>query len=91
MTAATLKEWPRQSLVIVCAAPGEFCPEQIEGVAVARRCFDCGGYVLVDSCSIDQALDMPERRERPVSFLCTACAMGYDRRSIDILRDRRPR
>ena len=47
--------------------------------------------MLVDSCSIDQALDMPERRERPVGFLCTACAMGYDRRSIDILRDRRPR
>ena len=87
--STTLKPWPRDTVVIVCAPPAEFVPQQCRGVATIEYCWDCGCMVYADSYTIERAETMPERCERDLQFLCLSCARAYNFAEVEIFQDLR--
>lgn len=89
-TPAGLKPWPGEAVIIVAAAAGEERREQMEAV-VPAECRDCGRILAADSHTIRLAEGLPSRRGRPVEFLCIACCVTYDRRTVSEFHDDRGR
>lgn len=52
-------------------------------------CRDCNVEVVVDTTSVRDAAACPERRGRPIDYLCIECAVTYDYGSIDHVIDLR--
>ena len=84
-----MKPWPNDAVMIVAAVEAEFNVSQIRGVPVECECRECGDALLADSWTIARAESMPERRGRPVLFVCLDCVRGYDSGQIDVLEDHR--
>lgn len=85
----TLKPWPSEGLVIVCAEPSAFRHDRIRGRAVPQRCHDCGCELLADSFTILRAQGLPQRRGRPLWFMCIACHSCYDFGQVSYFEDHR--
>ena len=84
-----LKPWPNDSVVIVAATPLTVNVAGIREFIVDQKCSDCQCRLAVDNFSIRAAWEMPERRARPLRFLCVGCCQLYDRSSIEKLIDNR--
>ncbi len=88
-TDGELKPWPTDAVVIVCARPDEFLPEQIRGRPIDGRCADCGQTIKADSWTIDRAVALPQRCERPLRFMCIECFALYDFGQVTYSEDHR--
>lgn len=87
--APTLKEWPNDALIIVAASPEDACFPL--GVTPMRRtCRDCGTALSTCPSTYRRAMSDPDRRERPIAYLCVDCVAQYDRATLDKFVDCRP-
>ena len=80
--------WPCDAVMIVAADRGREMRATMECVCDAV-CRDCGRELAVDARTIQAAMEMPQRQNRPVRFFCCACAVRYDGGTIQHLVDRR--
>ena len=74
---ADLKPWPRDAVVVIASLAGQERREVMEGVHTAA-CRDCGARLHADTFTVRRAETMPQRRGRPVAFLCLTCHAGYE-------------
>ena len=85
----SLKPWPGNVIQIVAATPATISVRGITGRITDCQCADCGTRLCVDSDTIAEAEQMPQRQGRPLKMICIRCCQKYDRGTIDVLIDRR--
>ena len=80
-----LKPWPKNCVQIVAATPATVNVRGIREHITDQICHDCKTRLAVDSYSIRQALELPQRQGRPLRYICLNCFARYDRKTIDHL------
>lgn len=84
-----LKPWPHDCVQIVAATPMTVDVAGIRDFIVDEFCADCSCRLAVDNFSITQTMELPERQQRPLRFICVPCYQTYDRSQIKTLIDNR--
>lgn len=69
---------PRDCVVIVAAIAADVDPAAIRGEPIRDSCSDCHKRIIVDSVTRDDALAMPELKDKPLRYLCPTCAKQYE-------------
>jgi hypothetical protein len=73
-----MKPLPTDNATIFCAPEAEFRHDLIRGYPVPQVCADCGCKLLADSFTIETALGLPSRMDRPLRYVCIHCSADYD-------------
>jgi hypothetical protein len=81
-----LKPWPSDALIVIAAYRGTENAATMEGPRPCH-CRDCGAELVADTRSIRRALALPQRRGRPVEFLCLFCKEAYAMQGVRELWD----
>lgn len=84
----TLKTWPSDAVIIICAKPNEFQYDHVQEHR-SGTCRDCGVKVIYSVQTFESAEASVYRNGRSVDLLCIACSITYDFKSIDHLQDDR--
>lgn len=71
------KPMPLHVVLICTAKAGEEIRDPAQP-ALTARCRDCGATVIASRKTTDAALADPERRGRPIEYICFGCIDRYD-------------
>ena len=75
------KPWPLDVVLIISPTVDEADPKNPERTTT-RHCRDCQCELVVCLRSMDDAASLPTRYGRAIEYLCTPCALEYERPEI---------